>query len=218
MNWVYKSTLKNNINNNVKNLFPRLIFAPMWIVELGVIANGLSGWYWQNTMSRRSEKWNVTRKISKRNAAKWHKRPNEKCMRIHNSQQHQFDYVSFITRRSNRIEMAKTIRRRVLRCVHRCWCPFSTPFSEWEMLASAQQRTQQYSTEDCIYFPFFGSCIHKYFPFDFFYSHFYLHLNLKSMHRTRSAIPCAHNVCHYNVAAYSFRQFTQVDITRSIHE
>lgn len=55
-------------------------------VELGVSVNALSSWYWQKTMSRRLEKRSVTRKISKRYAAEWHKRPNEKCMRNAHSQ------------------------------------------------------------------------------------------------------------------------------------
>lgn len=131
-------------------------------VELGVSVNALSSWYWQKTMSRRLEKRSVTRKISKRYAEPNginDQMKNACAMRIHNPKQHQFDYVSFITCQCNRIgEMARTIRRRVLRCVHRCWCP-STPFT-WVRnvrLSPTENKTIQHRTEDdCIYFPFFS--------------------------------------------------------------
>lgn len=37
-----------------------------------------------------------------------------------------------------------------------------------------QNNTAQSTEDDCIYFPFFSLCIHKYFPFDFFFSFTFL--------------------------------------------
>lgn len=75
-----------------------------------------------------------------------------------------------------------TFRRNVLVCL-------STPSSVNERSSprpnAAAAATQYNSTRRLNLFSIlFTLCIHKYFPFEIFYLHFYLHLDYKSMHRT----------------------------------